>query len=375
MNERVFRSAGLGDWDCSEGSTLGTPNSRPWETCQTMNNSWGYNSGDHSYKTTKALVMELVQNVSRDGNYLLNIGPKGDGTVPSESIIKLDSVGNWMDVYGSSIYGASRSPFSSEPAWGLYTKKAGKLYVHVFSWPENGLLKVPSLTNTIKKIYLMGDTTTLLNYKDRNGYIQISAPAKAPNPISSVVVVDVTGVPKASTEYSKVASVSLKGQGGLTSIPGVGGTLQMSATITPTTATDKTVSWSVSDARIASVSKTGLLTAKKLGSVTITATAKDGSDNFGQIHITVGSVSIVSPPTSSSLKVSLNLANKRFVNLQYANSSNLISYSLTDSLGKEVLKGTFTNQTTLDLRNCTAGTYFIKVENDGKSEVQKLLVE
>ena len=375
MNERVFRSAGLGDWDCSEGSILATANSRPWETCQTMNNSWGYNSGDHSYKTTKALILELVQNVSRDGNYLLNIGPKSDGTVPSESVIKLDSVGNWMDVYGSSIYGATRSPFSSEPAWGLYTKKSGKLYAQVFVWPEKGLLKVPSLTNTINKIYLMNDTTTLLNYKDRNGYIRISLPANAPNPIGSVVVIDVTGVPKASTKYIKVTSISVKGQGGLTTIPGVGGTLQMSAAITPTTATDKTVNWTVSNSTIASVSNTGLLTAKKIGSVIVTATAKDGSDNFGQVQITVGSVSIISTPTSSSLKIFLNPANKRFVNLQYDNSSNLISYSLADSLGKEVLKGTFTNKTTLDLRNCKPGIYFIKVENDGKSEVQKLLME
>jgi hypothetical protein len=377
MNERVFRGAGLGDWDCSEGSILATANSRPWETCQTMNNSWGYNSGDHSYKTTKALILELVQNVSRDGNYLLNIGPKGDGTVPNESIIKLDSVGNWIDVYGSSIYRATRSPFSSEPAWGLYTKKSGKLYAQVFVWPKNGLLKVLSLqsTNTIKKIYLMNDTTTLLNYKDRNGYIRISVPTNAPNPIGSVVVIDVAGIPTASTQYTKVASISVTGQGGLTNIKGIGGTLKMSAAIAPTNATDNTVTWSVSDATIASISKTGLLTAKKIGSVTVTAKAKDGSDNFGQVKITVGSVSSISTPTSSSLKVSLNLANRRFVDLQYDNSSNLISYSLADSLGKEVLKGTFTNKTTLDLRNYKPGIYFIKVKIDGKSEVQKLLVE
>src|ERR1035437_6753449 len=96
MNERVFRSAGLGDWVCSEGSILGSPDSRPWETCQTMNNSWGYNSTDNKYKITKALILELVQNVSRDGTDLLNIGSKGDGTVPSESISKLDRVGDWM---------------------------------------------------------------------------------------------------------------------------------------------------------------------------------------------------------------------------------------------------------------------------------------
>jgi len=374
MNERVFRGAGLGDWDCSEGSILATANSRPWETCQTMNNSWGYNSGDHSYKTTKALILELVQNVSRDGNYLLNIGPKGDGTVPSESVIKLDSVGNWMDIYNSSIYGATRSPFASEPAWGLYTKKAGKLYAQIFLWPANELLKVPSLANAIKKIYLLNDTTTLLNYKDSLGYIRISVPAKVPNPIGSVVVIDVTGIPKASTKYTKVTGINVTGQGGLTTISGVGGTLQMLTTVTPTNATDKTVTWTVSDTTIASISSIGLLTAKKAGSVTVTATAKDGSDNFGQAKITVGTTSTPIFPKSSSLKVYPNPANNGTVNLEYDNSTNLTSYSLADILGRERLKGTFTNQTTLDLKNCKQGIYLIKVEDDGKSEVRKLFV-
>jgi alpha-L-fucosidase len=375
MNERVFRSAGLGDWDCSEGSVLATANSRPWETCQTMNNSWGYNSGDNSYKTTKALILELVQNVSRDGNYLLNIGPKGDGTVPSQQITKLDSVGQWMDIYSSSIYGATRSPFPTEPTWGLFTKKSGKLYTQVFVWPKNGLLKVPSLTNTINKIYLLNDTTTLLDYKDSLGYIRISVPANAPNTIGSVVVIDVTGLPTASTKYTKVTGITVSGKGGLTTVLGVGGTLQMLTTITPSTATDKTITWSVNDTTIATISNTGLLTSKKLGSITVTATAKDGSDNFGQVKITVSAVSAISDPTTSSLKVFPNPASNGTVNLQYDNSSNMTNYSLVDILGRETLKGSFVNKTTIDLSGCKQGTYFIKVENEGKSEVQKLLVK
>ena len=374
MNERVFRSAGLGDWDCSEGSILATANSRPWETCQTMNNSWGYNSSDHSYKTTKDLILELVQNISRDGNYLLNIGPKGDGTVPIESINKLDSVGDWMNKYSSTIYGATRSPFSTEPTWGLYTKKSGKLYTQVFVWPKNGLLKVPSLANIINKIYLLNDTTTLLNYKDSLGYIRISVPANAPNKICSVVVINVTGVPKASTTYTKVTAISITGQGGITAIKGVGVTLQMSASITPTTSTDKTVTWTVSDTTIASISNTGLLTAKKVGSVTVTATANDGSDIFGQAQIKVSTVSAISNPTSSSLKVFPNPVINGTVKIEYENSSNLTSYSLADILGRETLKGSFMNQITLNLSGYKEGTYFLKVENDGKSEERKLLV-
>lgn len=374
VNERVFRSAGLGDWTCPEGVVPATPESRPWETCQTMNESWGYNSTDTKYKTPKTLIQQLVQIVSRDGNYLLNIGPKGDGTVTSQSIADLNAMGDWMNIYSSSIYGATRSPFTSEPAWGLYTKKSGKLYAQVFVWPTNGLLKVPSLTNAIKKVYLMNDTTTLLSYNESLGYILISVPANAPNPNSSVVVIDVTGVPKASTTYTKVTGISVTGQGGATTIKGIGGTLQMSAVVTPTTTTNKTVIWTVSDATIASISNTGLVTAKKVGAATVTATANDGSDVFGQAQITISAVSAISTPTSSLLNAYPNPADKGIVNVKYDNSSNLTTYSLADNLGRKILKGSFVNQITLNLNDYKHGTYFIKVENDGQSEEQKLLV-
>ncbi|HEY5508946.1 MAG TPA: alpha-L-fucosidase, partial [Paludibacter sp.] len=145
VNERVFRGAGLGDWMCPEQTVPSAPESRPWETCQTMNNSWGYNSGDNSYKTPATLIQQLVQVVSRDGNYLLNIGPKGDGIVTPQSVTILNAFGDWMKIYGKSIYGTTRSPYSIEPAWGYYTKKEGKLFAHIFSWPKTGLLKIPSL--------------------------------------------------------------------------------------------------------------------------------------------------------------------------------------------------------------------------------------
>ena len=157
VNERVFRGAGLGDWMCPEQTVPTAPEIRPWETNQTMNNSWGYNSGDNNYKTPATLIQQLVQVVSRDGNYLLNIGPKGDGTVTPQSVTILNAFGDWMSKYSESIYGNTRSPFPKEPTWGYYTKKTDKLYTHVFTWPSKGLLKVPSLTNTINKIYTLSD--------------------------------------------------------------------------------------------------------------------------------------------------------------------------------------------------------------------------
>ena len=198
VNERVCRSFGLGDYECPEQKVPDAPLGRPWETCQTMNGSWGYNKNDHNYKSTKTLVQELVKVVSRDGNYLLNIGPKGDGTVPEQTADSLKAIGKWMAVYGESIYGTTRSPFKTEPAWGFYTKKEGKLFAHVFAWPQNGVLSIPALKNSITRVYLMGDQDKALDYSVKDGKVQISLPTNAPDDDDSVVVLDVAGAPEAA---------------------------------------------------------------------------------------------------------------------------------------------------------------------------------
>ena len=200
VNERVARGFGLGDFECPENEVPKSPLDRQWETCRTMNNSWGYNAADTNYKSADSLIQEMVKTVSRDGNYLLNIGPKGDGTVPEQTIAILNSFGKWMKVYGNSIYGTTRSPYNTEPDWGFYTKKQGKLYAHVFKWPANGKLNIPSLKNTVNKIYLMGDATNLLDYTITNGNIEISVPENTPDTTDAVIVVDVSGVPEAAVQ-------------------------------------------------------------------------------------------------------------------------------------------------------------------------------
>jgi hypothetical protein len=169
-----------------------------------MNGSWGYNASDNNYKSSKTIIQEMVKTVSRDGNYLLNIGPKGDGTMTNQSIAILNDFGTWMDTYSESIYGTTRSPYSVEPGWGFYTKKQGKLYAHVFAWPANRILNVPSLANSINKIYLLNDTTGVLAFTKNNDSITISMPLSAPNATNSVVVLDVVGVPSASTQGTGV---------------------------------------------------------------------------------------------------------------------------------------------------------------------------
>ena len=358
VNERVIRGFGVGDYENPEQQVPTSPRSRPWETCRTMNNSWGYASSDTNYKSPTALIQELVKVAARDGNYLLNIGPKGDGTIPIKSVSILNSFGDWMDIYGESIYATTRSPFSKEPHWGFYTRKDGKLFVHVFTWPFDGLLKIPSLANTVSKIYLMNDTTALLNFTDSLGCTSIQVPLNAPNPHNSVVVMDVSGLPTASSQYVKVSSIVVSGLDGLKSVS-VGDTLRMSVKINPSDAAINSVTWSVSDTILASINTDGLVTGKLTGKVDVIATADDGTGIQGKLKVTVTN------PTGVNDEQGQNIPDTPFLEQNYPNPFNpntkivysipktsFVTIKVYDMLGKEI--------TTLINEEKPAGTYEIE---------------
>lgn len=200
VNERVKRDTGLGDYLCPEQTVPARPLPRQWETCQTLNGAWGYDSRkENQYKPVRTLVRELVRVVSRDGNYLLNIGPRGDGVVTAGSVDALTGMGTWMSTYSDSVYGTTGSPFTSEPSWGYHTKKPGKLFAHVFTWPTSRQLVIGSLTNTINRVHLLDNPGTPLPYTRTSSGITVTLPAAAPDADVSVVVVDVVGEPTTGT--------------------------------------------------------------------------------------------------------------------------------------------------------------------------------
>jgi alpha-L-fucosidase len=114
-----------------------------WESCMTMNDTWGYSAHDLKWKSSQQLIRNLVDTASKGGNYLLNVGPTGEGLIPEASVERLQAVGRWMKSNAQSIHGTSANPFKTSPFVapfdGRCTIKGTKLYVHVFKWPEQGL--------------------------------------------------------------------------------------------------------------------------------------------------------------------------------------------------------------------------------------------
>lgn len=190
-----------GDFKTPEQSIPDMPSNgdgTDWETCMTLNDNWGYAAHDVRWKTTEDVLQKLIDIASKGGNYLLNIGPKADGTFPTESINCLKEVGSWMKVNSEAIYGTIPSPFVSQLDWGRATRKEvdGKqlLYLHVFTqyWPKDGKLLVPDFGSGIKRAYLLIDAKKTSLPIDEMGDNHIfSLPLDAPDKISTTIVVEI----------------------------------------------------------------------------------------------------------------------------------------------------------------------------------------
>ena len=196
-NDRLKRPNFPGDTKTPEQKIPGQSelDGKDWETCMTMNGTWGYKSWDNKWKSSETLIHNLIDIASKGGNYLLNVGPKPDGTFPQESLDRLQDMGKWMKANGESIYATKASPFEAFP-WGrCTTKEAGEnaiLYFSVFDWPKDGKLLVPGLTNEVLEGKLLANNLALKTESTKAGLL-IHMPERAPDPIASVIKIQIKG--------------------------------------------------------------------------------------------------------------------------------------------------------------------------------------
>ncbi|QGY45224.1 glycosyl hydrolase [Maribellus comscasis] len=190
-NNRLYRPW-PGDFSTPEQHVPPTGLDYDWEVCMTMNTSWGYKKNDDNWKSSESLIRMLVDIASKGGNLLLNVGPTAEGLIPEPSVERLKEIGQWMQKNGESVYGTSASPFFKLP-WGRCTTKEAEsgnlLYLHVFDWPRDGVLRVPGLDARIKDVYLLTNKKQKFSYKFEGEDLLIHAPSVIFDPINTVVVV------------------------------------------------------------------------------------------------------------------------------------------------------------------------------------------
>lgn len=190
--------------DCGDYGSLGD-NQLPaghvqgdWETPATMNDTWGYKHYDHNWKSAQYLLRLLVQCAAKGVNYLLNVGPTGEGVIPEPSVERLQVVGQWLKANGESIYGTRQSPFPCDFPWGHASCKPGHVYLHFLQWPGPSFA-LAGLRSRVEGVRLLADRRIPVPFNQEHdatsGYhvLRLQLPTKAPDPHVSVVAVDLAG--------------------------------------------------------------------------------------------------------------------------------------------------------------------------------------
>jgi alpha-L-fucosidase len=168
-----------------------------FEVCMTMNDTWGYKVNDRNWKSSQRLIQMLSDIASKGGNLLLNIGPRADGSIPEESIERLEAIGRWMEVNSQAIHSTTASPFPRRLPWGRVTRKPADnggttLYLHVWEWPSNGKILLPTLKELPTAGSMLKGGAIVTAERTADGIV-IQLPGSATDPDVSVARLEFPG--------------------------------------------------------------------------------------------------------------------------------------------------------------------------------------
>ena len=188
----------LGDFRTSEqripaSAMLG----RALEVNMTINSSWGYRADDLNWKSASQLIHNLSDIASKDGNYLLNVGPTAEGVIPQPEIDRLLAIGRWLKVNGDAIYATRGGLYGKPLDWGRTTYRRGTgdtttLYLHVWNWPAYGKILVPGITQPPRTGRVLANKAAVTSTV-ADGSLIVTLPGAAPDPEISIVVLEFDG--------------------------------------------------------------------------------------------------------------------------------------------------------------------------------------
>jgi len=197
MNKMVFelqpdiivnnRNKLPGDFSTPEQRITAEKEGRAWESCMTLNDSWGFQKADDDWKSSRQVIRNLITCAKDKGNYLLNIGPRPDGSIPEESVSILTDVGQWMARNGESIYQSDtcqpgRSNYAS------FSRKGNTLYMHVHFWPGE-TVALSGLQTSVKSAKLLASGKNVEVHQDKFRVRFTGLPAAAPDhPLTTIAI-------------------------------------------------------------------------------------------------------------------------------------------------------------------------------------------
>jgi alpha-L-fucosidase len=212
MNQMVFelqpeivvnnRNKLTGDFSTPEQRIVAETGGRAWESCMTMNDSWGYQAADDNWKNSRTILRNLITCARDDGNYLLNIGPKPDGSIPEPSVRALREAGEWLQtnshtIYETDICQVRRSNYAS------FTRKGNTLFMHVHFWPgEYVAISGLRVKVTAAKLIKTGEPVTFAQDDFRVRFTGL--PVEAPDYPLTTIAIECDAEPHQDTDYVRI---------------------------------------------------------------------------------------------------------------------------------------------------------------------------